>query len=221
MSQEFFNFGFNEPLKEEDFIVSSSNFHAFSYIDKWPKWDSNILLIYGPKSSGKTMLAHIWQNKSRAKAISPEDIYSNNYSIAENYLLEDIERVHDEATLLHFFNSMKEAGKGHLLMSAKDHPLNLGVRLPDLRSRLNAIASAGLTDPDDDMLRAIFVKQFTDRQLRVEMDVINYLITRMERSFEALYQTVEQLDKQALKERKNITIPFARKVMENDKLVDA
>jgi chromosomal replication initiation ATPase DnaA len=214
MSQEFFNFGFTEPQKEEDFIVSSANFQAFSYVDKWPKWDANILLIYGPKASGKTMLAHIWQKKSKAKPISPAEIYSNSYSVAENYLLEDIEQVHDEAALLHFFNSMKEGGKGYLLMSAKDHPLNLGIRLADLRSRLNAIPSAGMTDPDDDMLRAIFVKQFTDRQLRVEMDVINYLISRIERSFEAVYQTVETLDKQALKERKNITVPFVRKVME-------
>jgi chromosomal replication initiation ATPase DnaA len=213
MSQEFFNFGFIETTKEEDFIVSPSNLHAFSYIEKWPAWDSKILLIYGIKASGKTMLANIWQRRSGATSISANDIYSSNYSVNNNYLLEDIEKVHDESALLHFFNSMKEANNGYLLMTAKENPQNLGIRLADLRSRLNAIASAGLSAPDDELLRAIFLKQFTDRQLKVDMEVINYLISRIERSFAAVYQMVEALDKLALKEKKNITIPFVRKVL--------
>jgi chromosomal replication initiation ATPase DnaA len=216
MSQAFFNFGFTESRQEGDFIVSSSNEHAFSYIKKWPKWDSKILLIYGPKSSGKTMLSHIWQQKSEAKLITPAEIYANQYSTDENYLLEDIEKVHDEAALLHFFNSMKEDNLGYLLMSAKEHPLNVGIRLADLRSRLGAIASIGMADPDDEMLRTMFVKQFTDRQLKVDMDVINYLITHIERSFIAVCETVTTLDKEALKEKKNITVPFVKKVMEGE-----
>jgi chromosomal replication initiation ATPase DnaA len=216
--QEFFDFGFAEDIRNENFIVSSSNFQAFSYIEKWPAWDAKILLIYGPKASGKSNLAQIWQRKSGAKYISAADIYSNNYVLSNNHILEDIEKVHDEAALLHFFNSVKEMNKGYLLLSANSHPLNLGVRLPDLRSRLSAVPSAGVSDPDDDLLRAIFLKEFTDRQLKVDMDVINYLITRIERSFEQLYKTVEMLDKQALKEKKNITIPFARKMMESGNL---
>jgi chromosomal replication initiation ATPase DnaA len=214
MSQEFFQFGFIEPLKDDDFIVSGSNSTAFNFITTWPNWESKTFLIYGPPACGKTHLARIWQNKSGASYITANDIYSENYSTADNYILENIESMHDEATFLHFFNTMKEKGTGYLLMTAPSHPQHMGIRLPDLRSRLNAIPSAGVTQPDDELLRTIFVKQFADRQLKVEMDVINYIITRMERSFEALYKMVSTLDKQALKEKKNITIPFARSILE-------
>lgn len=211
-TQESFSFGFESQLQDDDFVVSESNAYAFSFLRSWPDWKSNIALIYGPPACGKTHLTRIWQNMTHARYISPVQIYSNDYNPANCYILENIEQVHDEAAFFHFFNSVKEHN-GFLLMTAYKIPSNLGIRLADLRSRLNAIPSFAILSPDDELLRTMFVKQFTDRQLKVEMEVINYLIARMERSFEFLYQMVDMLDKKALKERKNITIPFVKKVL--------
>ncbi len=215
MSQKSFRFDFDEEAQDEDFILSSSNEYAYKFINNWPDWPSNIALIYGEKSSGKTYLANIWQRISGAKFIDSQDIYLNNKLDINDkcYILEDIENVHDEAAFFHFFNKIKESGC-YLLMTSPKHPNKMGIRLADLRSRLSACANLKITNPDNELLKQIFFKKFVDRQLKVEMNVIEYLITRIERSFGAVQDMVDILDKEALKQRKNITIPFAKKILE-------
>lgn len=218
MPQSSFEFNFDTPQSEGDFIVSSSNANALAYIEKWPGWKGHALLLYGPKASGKTHLVTIWQKKTRALFLKPSDIYSKRLPdlLGESKccIVDGIEKVHDEVALLHFFNAVKEAG-GWLLLTAQKHPSNAHIRLPDLKSRLNAVAAVGVGQPDDELLKQMFTKYFADRQLKVGADVIAFIIARMERSFEALRHIVDALDNQALSERRNITVPFAKKVLES------
>lgn len=213
MLQESFNFVDSRSSKDDDYIVSDSNFSAFSYINKWPDWDSNILLIYGSKSCGKTHLATIWGRIANARFITAEDIYQNNYDLSFNYILDGVEKVSDEPALLHFFNAVKETTTGYLVMTARDNPANIGIRLADLRSRLAAVSSIRINDTDDEMMRQMLVKKFAERQLKVEMDVIKYIVHKAERSFSALDKIVDTLDTEALKNKKNITIPFVKTVL--------
>lgn len=217
MSQEFFDFGFKAKMRDDNFIVSESNSRALATIEEWPEWKTHALFLYGPKNSGKTMLANIWSTASRAKFLNPQDIYLmvSKPSAYKGgcYIVEEIENVHDEAAFLHFFNSVKEDG-GYLLITAHNHPSNLKIRLPDLRSRINAIACASVSNPDDELLRTLFFKHFVERQLKIEMNVVDYLVARTDRSFEAVARLVEELDTHALQEKKNITIPFARSILE-------
>ena len=64
------------------------------------------------------------------------------------------------------------------------------------------------------MIQAVLVKLFADRQLRVDADVIGYVVARMERSFAATRTLVEALDSTALARRRNITVPLARDVLD-------
>ncbi|PIR37131.1 MAG: DNA replication protein [Alphaproteobacteria bacterium CG11_big_fil_rev_8_21_14_0_20_39_49] len=215
MSQKSFDLSVKIPVREDDYIISNSNVNAFSLIGKWPQWDSKILLLYGSESSGKTHLAKIWCKNANAISLSAEDIYTNNFDLSKNHLLDDLEKVCDEPALLHFYNMVKEADSGYLLMTAGNSPSNMKIRLADLRSRLGAVASIGINDPDDEILRQILVKRFASRQLKVDMDVIKYIVSRMERSFLAAEKLVDILDKEALKQKKNITIPFVKTLLEN------
>lgn len=229
MSQEFFDFGFKAKMRDDNFIVSESNSRALALIEKWPDWKTHSLYIYGPKDSGKTMLANIWIEESSAKILKPQDIYNMVSKPSEYkggcYIVEDIENVHDEAAFLHFFNSVKE-DSGYILMTAHNHPSNLKIRLADLRSRINSITSCSVSNPDHELLRTLFFKHFVERQLKVEMNVVDYLVSRTERSFEAVHKIVEELDINALKEKKNITIPFVRAILQRmgyipDKITEA
>ena len=57
------------------------------------------------------------------------------------------------------------------------------------------------------------LKLFKDRQILVENGVLDYLVVRMERSFEEALRLVNRLDKEALAEKNRITIPLASRVL--------
>jgi chromosomal replication initiation ATPase DnaA len=60
---------------------------------------------------------------------------------------------------------------------------------------------------------AVLVKLFTDRQLRVEPELVAYLVARLDRSFAAASAAVAALDQAALAARRAPTIPLARDVL--------
>ena len=63
--QQLINFQFDKNYKIEDFYVSKSNYFPFSLLDSWPKWEKNILNIYGEKYSGKSHLSEIFIKKNK------------------------------------------------------------------------------------------------------------------------------------------------------------
>lgn len=213
--QSAFSFEVAPELVQEDFFISAANEHAVALINQWPEWQGGIALLYGPKASGKTHLATIWAQKSDAVFLDDKTLYRIPASelVAKNchYVVENIEHIHDETALFHLFNAVRGQGLS-LLFTAQAHPTRLGVRLPDLRSRLQSIPMAELELPDETLLRLLLIKHFSDHQLRVAPEVADFLALRMERSFSAVAKVVEQLDRLALNQKRNITIPFVKEV---------
>ena len=72
-----------------------------------------------------------------------------------------------------------------------------------------------LDDPDDVLIAAVLTKCFTDLGLRVGDDVIAWLVTHIERSFAAAVDIVSRLDRLALSERREITVPLARALLDD------
>ena len=62
LDQLLLEFKNKKNFNDHDYYVSKSNFLAFSIIEKWPKWEKNILNICGEKFSGKTHLSNIFLN---------------------------------------------------------------------------------------------------------------------------------------------------------------
>jgi chromosomal replication initiation ATPase DnaA len=65
------------------------------------------------------------------------------------------------------------------------------------------------------LLSALLVKLFADRQLRVPLSLIPYLVQRMDRSFAAAGALVAALDARALAEGRAITRSFASQVLDS------
>ena len=194
------------------FIVSACNEEALQWIDRWQSWPAHALLLVGPKGSGKSHLAHIWQQQSQAcildaKALNPEQAASGHC------LLEDIEQVSDESALFHLLNYSREQGH-RLLLTSVFAATQLPFTLKDLTSRLLALPAAFIQQADDAALAGAIRKQFADRQIKLDEDVIAYLLPRMERSFERARALVERLDAEALTEQRTLTIPFVKRLLE-------
>ena len=74
LNQLLFKFNYKQNFNYNDFFVSKSNYFAFQLIEKWPKWEKNILNIYGEKFSGKTHLVNIFLNKNNGIKIDESEI---------------------------------------------------------------------------------------------------------------------------------------------------
>lgn len=214
-----FDFDHRPALSSEDFLVAPCNEEAVAWIDRWPRWLSPALVLYGPAGCGKTHLSKVFQKVSAATVVTAERLADEDpHRILKDLracIVEDADRIVGgglEENLLHLYNTVKETGASMLLTSGRP-PSRWSLGLADLRSRLNAAIVAGIGAPDDALIAAVLVKLFADRQLRVGDDVVRFLTPRMERTFAEARSLVERMDEAALSEGRAVTIPLARKVL--------
>lgn len=206
-------------LGRNDFFVSPANAAAVAMIDSWSTSDWRSLLIIGPRGAGKTHLAHVWSVASGAAHINARSLATADIAaLAPRCLvIEDLQEIAgDEAAqtaLFHLYNLSRAEG-GTLLFTADTEPHLIGLTLPDLVSRLRQIGAVQLQAPDDDLLRAVLMKLFADRQLNPKPELIPYLTRNIERSFAAAYDIVQELDKVALSEGREVGRQLAIQVME-------
>ena len=224
-SQLALDFDHRPSLGGEDFLVAPQNAEAVRWLDAWPDWPGPALVIFGPGGSGKTHLAQVFEAKSNARRVTPAELRESQppayLGDAPAAILEDADGVcgpggeNSEEAVLHLYNHLAESGR-HLMLTAKQPPARWGIGLKDLASRLNTASQAGIGAPDDALIAAVLVKQFADRQLKIDADVISFMLTRMERSFEAARSMVAAIDALALSQRRNITLPLVRQVLHSE-----
>ncbi|AWK86912.1 HdaA/DnaA family protein [Azospirillum thermophilum] len=204
----------------EDFLVAPSNADAVAWLDRWPSWPAPALTVYGPAGGGKTHLGHVWRARSRAvivdgaaldRADLPALLARANAVIVESADAVAGKPAREEA-LFHLYNLARESG-GHLLLLSRKPPSRWRVRLADLRSRLKGAPAVAVEAPDDALLAAVLVKLFADRQLRPGLELVTYLLTRMERSLDAARVVVAALDRASLAAHRRVTVPLAREVL--------
>jgi chromosomal replication initiation ATPase DnaA len=117
-----------------------------------------------------------------------------------------------ERALFHLYNLLRER-HGHLVLVAELPPAHWRIKLPDLASRLRAAPAVAVAPPDDELLGSIILKQLSDRQLHAGPGVVQYLVSRMERSAEVARRLVAALDQRALAERREIDRRLAADVL--------
>jgi chromosomal replication initiation ATPase DnaA len=186
---------------EEDFLIGACNDAAYRFLDAWPDWPARFTLLTGPAGSGKSHLAAIFAARGNgvvldAATLSPDLL--PRLSGTPVIVVEDADRRRPaEDVLFHLMNLARETGTT-LLFTARTSLPAWGLNLADLHSRLRLATTVAIEAPDDTLLRAVLVKLFADRQLIIDTQLIEYLATRIERSFAACRDIVEALDREAL-----------------------
>ncbi len=193
----------------EDFVVADGNREALAWIDRWPDWPAPALSLSGPTGCGKTHLGRIWATLSGAVVMEGTDLEGKSVAdlteladASPAIVIEEAQRAPERA-LFHLYNLMRER-RGFLLLISPEPPARWAVALPDLASRLRAAPAVAVAPPDDELLGSIILKQLADRQLHAGAGVVQYLVSRMERSAEAARRVVAALDRRALAERREI-----------------
>lgn len=212
--------GHRTAMGRDDFLIAAGNQDAVAWIDLWPEWPAPALILYGPVASGKSHLCAVWRERAKAQAIDARTLNENTArDIAQGkdpVVLDDIDaligNVAGEKGLFHLYNIFKEE-KRTLLLTMTDAPVRRAFALPDLASRLRAAPAVAIREPDDQILAAVLVKLFNDRQLRVSEDVITYILPRIDRSFEAVRVLVNAIDSRTLAEKKAVSIPLVKDLL--------
>lgn len=212
--QLVFDLPHRAALGAEDFLVSPSNAAAVGMIDNWREWPLASAVIVGPAHSGKTHLAQVWRLKSGAEVVSAAAL---DEEIAREFagplVVEDVDRgIGCERTLFHLLNLARETRRAVLLTSARPAG-ELVVTLPDLRSRLRALPVIAMGEPDEELLRAVLVKLFADRQLLVDPNVIAHVVLHMDRSMTAASRIVAEIDRRSLAVQRRVTRSLAAAVL--------
>lgn len=201
----------------DSYVVTDCNRSTLDLLRGWPQWPSFFLTLDGPRGSGKTHLARIWCEISGAAYGGPEilshrDILQKG---APGLCIDGLaEGQFDPEALFHLINGVREAG-AHLLITSRTPSVNWSVSLPDLQSRLRLASPVSLPAPDDELLRQVLVKLFSDRQLHVEKSAIDFVLVRMERSLSAAGDFVSRADRAALAESRPVNRRLAAQVLED------
>ncbi|MEO3415599.1 DnaA/Hda family protein [Roseovarius sp. CAU 1744] len=214
-----FDLSVRQALGREDFFVSPANAAAVGMIEGWTGWVGRKLLLTGPSGAGKTHLVHVWAALAEARIIAAGDLAPDAVPAlaTRNVAVEDAHLIAGngaaEEALFHLHNLALAEGHS-LLITADRPPRRWGLALPDLVSRMQGTALVALDPPDDELLAAVMMKLFADRQLAPAPETIPYLIPRMARSFDAARQVVTALDKSALDTGRPINRSLARQVLD-------
>ena len=215
LNQLLLNFEYKQNFKDEDFYVSSSNYYAFKLINSWPKWEKNFLNICGARYSGKTHLTNIFLKKFKGTKIDANSFKNQNLKelkIYENIILDNFDQNVDESLIYSLFNIIDQDNK-YLIINSLIPISEISFKLNDLRSRAKNCLIAKIDKPDDELMFAIVLKNFSDRQITIDKKLIDFIIKRVDRSYDKIFEFIYKIDEISLKKKKSIDFKIIKEVL--------
>ena len=213
--QLILKFPTHQAYKKDDYYVSSSNQEAYDFINSWPKWIKRTVNIFGPPGSGKTHLASILKSKTTCIKINSDELNEKiflKFKTREALIIENLDEKTSEKTLFSLWNIALQDNKYLMITSKK--PINqYKFKLKDLISRINSSLIIGINLPSDDLISVIIAKNFSDKQIQVEKKHIDYIIKRIDRSYEKISQFILTLDKYSLKKGSPFSLKLIKEVL--------
>ena len=215
LNQLLLNFNHKQNFNYSDFYVSKSNYYAFQLIEKWPNWEKNILNIYGEKFSGKTHLSNIFLDKNKGLKVNEKDISDDIFKklkLYENIVIDNYFNQSEEKLLYSIFNLIDQDNK-YLIINSVDPINEIDFKLNDLKSRTKNCLFAKIDKPDDELMFAIILKNFSDRQIQIDKKLIDFIIKRIDRSYGKIADFIYKVDELSLKKKKAINISIIKEIL--------
>ena len=214
-NQLILKFPSHQAYKKEDFYVSPSNQEAYDFINSWPKWIKRTVNIFGPSGSGKSHLASILKSKISSLQIEANNLNDETFfkfKTKEVLIIENLDASVSENLLFSLWNIVLQDNK-YLLVTSTKPISSFKFKLRDLISRVTSSLIIGINLPSDDLISVILAKNFSDKQIKVEKKHIDYIIKRIDRSYEKISQFILTLDKYSLKKGSPFGLKLIKEVL--------
>jgi DnaA family protein len=145
---------------------------------------------------------------------SPEIL--DNSAQLDLVALDDIEviagnKIWEEA-LFNLFNQINQT-QNLLIISGHISPNHLNLKLPDLKSRCQSMLCLNIEPLDDAEKIKVLQQRAQLRGFDLSHEVGQYLLTHASRDMGDLFNLFEKLDKISLEEKRRLTIPLVKKVL--------
>ncbi len=206
--QKTFNFDFSKHAEFQNFYINNTNKDAYEGILN----DTNQnIYLNGPEKSGKTYLANLWLKNNHAIPYNNNVEYLINKN--ENIYIENLNKNFVEEDLFYILNHCK-VNKLNILITSCYKIDEINFTLDDLNSRLKILSFLKINQPDDDMLINLLTKFLIQKQFIVNShDIFNYIIKNINRSYKAIFDIVEKLDRLSLEKKRQLTIPLIKEIL--------
>jgi DnaA family protein len=205
-------------------FVGDKNQQILTFIDTlFTNANSNVVIITGNKSSGKTHLLQgctvaAMEQKLNAvyidlKEALPEDLIAGLFT-ADWVCIDNIDVASSgqQQELFDLYNQIKKT-QCKLIISAKSLPSELDL-LNDLKTRLSLAVNFRLENLDDAQKIAILQSKMTDKNIDINTKIYAYLFKHYSRDLNDLLNAINQLDEASLQKKTNITIPLVKQVLD-------
>lgn len=221
----------------DDFIVGH-NEALLSWLREWPHVSGSVspAYIWGPGGAGKTHLLRamveralsqgfgaIWLNAQTCQMWDAQDpmmptlaaiddcdrLGDDHQHLAFNLFIESASSLAAQAS-----GEMAERGSGPLLVLAAGAmpAVDLPIR-DDLRTRLGWGQTFALSLLDEAGLRSALQHEAARRGMALADGVLNYLLTRYSRDLGFLMGVLDRLDRFALAEHREVTVPLLKQML--------
>ncbi|BAS67402.1 DnaA regulatory inactivator Hda [Bathymodiolus septemdierum thioautotrophic gill symbiont] len=185
--------------------------------------NSNVVMISGSKSTGKTHLLQACTFAAMNKQLNA--IYIDiKEELPEGFIvnLSDIDWVCidnidvadsvQQQQLFDLYNQIKQT-QVKLIVSAKNLPNQLNL-LKDLKTRLSLAMNFTLEVLSDEQKTVILQGKVTDKNIRIDTKIYTYLFKHYSRDLSDLMSAINRLDEISLQKKTKITIPLVKEVLD-------
>jgi chromosomal replication initiation ATPase DnaA len=201
----------------ETLVVAEANRDAANLLTAWRAWPNGALALVGPKGAGKTHLALAWALEAGARQVSPEAAPDDAAAIFREsggrLFIDDADGPRDEAMLWRVLD-MARAEQGAVLLVGSSLPAKWEVNVPDLRSRLGALAVARLGEPDEALMEVVLRRICREQFIQLSDDAARYLAQRLPRTFAAAHLLAATIEADLVRGARPVALPAAKRALE-------
>jgi len=213
--QEILDFENKISYSDSDYIIDDSNVGAYNYLNNFPNWEVRLVNLVGSAKSGKTHLLKILESKNNFFFISSIEDLKKKYEEILNYEKVCINNLSvDEDVLFSIINN-SIINKKFLVISSLIPLTQMEFKIEDLKSRIKQFFILNIKNPTDKLVYSILLKFFSDHQIKIKSELLDFIVKKINRSYEDIFLFSNKIINESLKQKKKIDFKLINSVIDS------